>query len=228
MDRTSLRSNIRLVTLLETQSVTDAQLNTLINQGLHEIEVYTDWRFLQDHDDLNVVANTQSYSLATLTNNTFNRAIALVDDDIDRTVDFIPPSEFFHRHGKDTGNTGPRARTWTIYQGSLYLHPTPSANDTARYRLHYYKTITELGADGSSPEFHQGFHWMIVDYCKWKLWEREEYFDEARVARNDFYQKLDEMEKWYARTTREDPWIYGDGRYLKTYRDPNLPVLDGA
>ena len=228
MDRAAIRSQVRLVTLLETQSVTDTQINTLINQGLHEVEVYTDWRFLKDHDDLDVVAGTQGYSLATLTNSTFNRAIALVDDDIDRSVDYIPASEFYHRYGRDTGNSGARARIWTIDAGSILLHPTPSANDTARYRLHYYKTMTELSADGTSPEFHQGFHWLLVDFCKWKLWEREEYFDEARNAQQDFYRKLDEMEKWYARVTREDPWIYGDGRYLKTYRDPNLPILDGA
>lgn len=228
MDLASIRSNIRLITMLETQSVTDAQIKTIVNQGLHEIEVYTDWRFLQDFDDLDVVADTQSYSVATLTNSTFLRAIALVDDDIDRTVDYIPPSEFFQRYGRDTGNTGARARNWTIFQGSIFLHPTPSANDTARYRFYYYKEITELSADGDSPEFQPGFHWMLVDYGKWKLWEREEYFEQAQTAQEDFYRKLDEMQKWYARVTREDPWIYGDGRYLKTYRDPNLPILDGA
>jgi hypothetical protein len=214
--------------MLETQNVTDAQINTLINQGLHEIEVFTDWRFLQDFDNLTVVAGTQTYSIGTLTTNTFNRAIALVDDDIDATVDYIPPSEFFSRYGNDTGNTSTRARTWTVFQGNIYLHPIPSENDTARYRLYYFKTITELSGDSSVPEFHSGFHWMLVEYGKWKLWEREEYFDQAEKSRQYFNKMLEDMQHWYARVTREDPWIVGDGRFLKTYRDPNLPILDGG
>lgn len=223
----SIRDNVRMITLLETQNVTDAQINTLINQCLHDIEVYTDWRFLQDFDDLTVTASTQSYSVATLTSSTFNRAIALVDDDRDKAVTFISPSEFFHRYGRDTGNKSANANSWTIFQGSIFLHPIPSTNDTARYRFYYYKTITELSADSNSPEFHQGFHWMIVEYCKWKLWEREEYFDEALRSKGNYYEMLDAMEKWYARTTREDPWIYGDNKLLRLYRDPNLPLLDG-
>lgn len=40
-------------------------------------------------------------------------------------------------------------------------------------------TIIDLSASDDSPAFADAYHWIVSDYVQSKLYEREEYYDEA-------------------------------------------------
>lgn len=219
MDRTSIRSNVRLLTLVESTHVSDVELNTIIDQCMQEIAVASDWPFLYKTDDLSLVADTRTVALPA----DFQRAVALVDDDQDgATIPYLSPEVFYTRYGNDTGNESTAFRAWTIVGTNIVLSPVPTANDTDRLTLVYYREITALAADGSEPEFHAAFHWAVVEYTKAKVYEREEYYDEAERSWTMYLRYLDDMVAFYSRRHDVAPMIYGQG--LRHKRGvPNLP-----
>jgi hypothetical protein len=50
-----------------------------------------------------------------------------------------------------------------------------------------------------------------VDYGCYRVWEREEYFDESEKAYGRFVRGLKDMIRFYQMRTQENPLIYGDG-----------------
>jgi hypothetical protein len=66
---------------------------------------------------------------------------------------------------------------------------------------------------------------MIVEYCKWKLWDREEYFDQSERAFITYARYLSQMITWYSRRADRSPYIAGDGDFRRSPYDPNLPWL---
>lgn len=58
-------------------------------------------------------------------------------------------------------------------------------------------TITTLGADGNSPAFNVGYHWLCVSYVLARLWEREEYPEQAAVEFERFYSGMADMVRFY-------------------------------
>ncbi len=223
MTLTELLEHVRLATVVEDTNVTDAQLTVILNQGIHEVSVATWWPFLEASAAFSAAASTQTYALSTVASD-FNYAQALVDDDNDTTIEYLAAGDFFRRVGNDTGNESATADYWTIWEESIYLSPIPSAADTNRYKLYYYKNATELSAGGDTPEWDEAFHWILVEYAKWKLYEREEYYDQAERSFIMFTRYLADMEAYYRKRVQRSPYLYGDG-YGWRQGDPNIPSL---
>jgi hypothetical protein len=219
VDREDIRNNVRLTSVIEDTNVSDTEINLLIDQALHEISVASEWPFLFESATITTVDGTQNYALP----GTYLYGYSLVDDDNDRNVPYIAPATFFATRGKDTGNESGTATAFTIQEGNIWLTPIPSAADTDRYILYFYKEITVLASDSAIPEFHEGFHWMIVEYVKWKLYDREEYYDQAERSFIVFSRYLGAMMQWYNAQFRGYPMLWGDG--LPRRRDyPNLAL----
>ena len=220
MDLVTLRDNIRLITRLTTDTVTNAQLDTLINQGYHELSVAFPWPWLETTADFTVAADTRSYPLPT----NFDYAIAMIDTDIDKAVVHVAAKAFFELVGQDSTSKSKSARMWTIFDNKIYFSLPPSTAITAAYTLYYYTQITALSAAGDIPAFHDGFHWMLVEYAKWKLWSREEYSQLAQEAFATYAFYLTEMIEWYGSPVKKAPFLWGDGRPVREYN--NLAILD--
>ena len=206
--------------LTTTASVTDAEIILLIDTCMDEISTISFWPFLQKNTTVTAVANQQTYAVP----NDFLYAVALVDDDNDNTVQPIAPHSFFAQFGNDTGNTSTFAEFWMIWENKIYLSPIPSTNDTARWKLYYYGDIIPVRQDADVPEFHASFHQGIVEFVKWKLWEREEFFDQADRSFARYLTYLARMEDFYMSQIRRTPYIIGDGRRQR-FGDPNIPFL---
>ena len=88
--------------------------------------------------------------------------------------------------------------------------------------MYYYKTITTLDQDTDVPEFHAAYHWALVEYCKWKLYEREEYYDEAERSMTIYMKYVEDMVAFYSRRTDIAPSVFGLGVRVRR-GDPNLP-----
>ena len=210
MDRDEILNQVRIQTQISSSDVADADVVTIINQGYEEVAVAYDWPFLEASAAFSLSDSTQTYALSTVASD-FNRAIALVDDDNDDTVEYVSPQRYFFLVGNDTGNESSTPDYWTIWEDKIYLSPIPSAADTNRLKLYYYKDPTTLSTGGSTPEWDAGFHYVLVEYAKWKLWERAEMFNAADRARQNYLIYISEMIQFYDKRTRRGPWIVGDG-----------------
>src|SRR5690606_32257560 len=101
-------------------------------------------------------------------------------------------------YGNDSqGSHTTEAREWTVYEGKVLLHPIPSEADSNRYTLYYYRQIAELDSDNDEPEFLDTFHWLCVEWVKWKLYEREAMSAESDRAFAMYAQLLERMRQWY-------------------------------
>jgi hypothetical protein len=221
MDRDAIVAQVRMQTLIESTNVTDAEIVLLIDSAMDEIGVADFWPFLEASATMSTVDATRTIALPA----DFEFAVALVDDDNDETVPYVAPSVMWHHYGNDTGNTGTSFNFWTIWENKLYLTPIPNGADTDRFTLYYYKTITALATGASVPEFHEAFHQVVVEYVKWKLWDREEYFDQSERAFITYARYLSQMQAWYARRAKRSPYVAGDGMFRPVQGDPNIPSL---
>lgn len=221
MDREDLRDQVRMSMPIEATDVTDATIDSLLNQGLQEVALAGQWPWLQASTDLSLSEDTQTVALP----NDFDFAVSLVDDDHDVHIPFVAPEDYFQRFGNDTDNTATTPNYWTIWENKIYLTPIPSADDTDRLTLYYYKSVTALTEDDDVPEFHTAFHPILVEYCKWKLYERGELYQQAVQAASMYASRLDQMTRWYGRQVKRAPYIAGDGDSVRGPHDPNIPFL---
>ena len=222
MDRDALLAQVRLQTLLETTNVSDADIVLLLNSGVDEVSVADWWPFLEASANMSTVDATRTIALPA----DFSVAMSLVDDDNDRTVPYIAPASMWSIYGNDTGNTGTTFNFWTIWEDLLYLTPSPDGADTDRFTFYYYKDGTQLSAGTTVPDWHEGFHQVLVEYVKWKLWDREEYFDQSERAFITYSRYLSAMSEWYSRRTKQMPGVAGDGMWRPRPGDPNVPTLN--
>lgn len=209
------------MTLLESQSISDTEINDMINAVMNEIGVAARWPFLQTSTTISTTAATQTYALPA----DFNYGSHVTDADNDSPLEVLSADQGWHLYGDGTGTTATTATSFWLWGTNIYLYPVPSAIDANRYTLWYYKTVTELATDGASPEWDAGFHWMVVDGVKAKLWEREEYFEQAERSRLNYTRQLNMMIQFYINQFRQYPVIYGDGRRQRL-TNANMPFLD--
>jgi hypothetical protein len=222
LDRDALLAQIRMVTLLEDTNVTDAEIVLLINQGVDEISIADYWPFLEASATVTITDSTQGTNLPS----DFEYQEALVDDDKDEVLPYIAPSLFFSMVGNDTGNEATDPKFYTIWAGQFLFSPVPKTTDSARYTTYYYKSGTQLSAGSTDLDWHEGFHQIIVEYVKWKLWDREEYFDQSERAFITYSRYLMAMKSFYSRRTRRMPGVAGDGHFQRPFGDPNVPLLN--
>lgn len=222
MDRDAILAAVRLQTLIESTNVSDAEIVLIINQGIDEVSIADYWPFLEASETLTLVDSTQSYALPAA----WEYMVAVIDDDHDMTIPYIDPQTFFNFYGNDTGNEATTFNFYTIWEDKTYITPTPSANDTNRLSLYYYKSGTQLSAGSTSPDWHEAFHPVLVEYCKWKLYEREEYYVQSERAFIAYSRYLSAMSSWYMRRAKRIPGMYGDGIFRPRSGDPNVPLLN--
>ena len=222
MDLDAIRAQVRMIMLVEDVNVSDVEIDLLVNSGVDEVSLADEWPFLEASATLTLVASTQTYALPAA----FEYMLALVDDDNDKTIPYIDPQTYFNFYGNDTGNESTEFNFWTIWEDVIYITPTPSTNDTNRFTTYYYKTGTQLASGTDVPDWHEAFHQILVEYVKWKLWDREEYFFQSERAFITYSRYLEAMSSWYARRAKRMPAIYGDGVFRPRAGDPNVPLLN--
>ena len=207
MNLTDIEGWARRISLIEAKNITDAQINQLINQGYHELSVMYPWSWLETTADFTVSKNVRKYALPS----NFDYGITMIDTNTDRAIQYVPAKEFFEETGNDTDTTAKAARLWTIFDNNVYFHPVPSTQTTAAYTLYYYSEITEITAE-DQPAFHTAFHWALVEYVLWKLYNREEYFAQSERAFITYSRYINEMIAFYNSKTKWSSFVWGDGR----------------
>lgn len=223
MNRGEIRDNIRLTTLLESTSISSTEIDTLIDQVNYEIGAASKWPFLQTSVDITTVATTATYALPA----DFWYGSMIIDADNDIPLEPLSAEQAYKLYGDGLGTTTTTATEFWLWGTNIQLYPVPSANDTDRYTLYYYKEISAFANDAASPEFDPAFHWLLVDGVKAKLWEREEYWEQAERSRMNYERRLNEMMIYYMNRFRTFPFVYGDGKHQRL-TDANMTFLNGV
>lgn len=219
MDRSELRAQVRMTLPPEVTDVADTMIDTLLNQGVEEVAVWADWPWLETSATLSATAGARTIALPV----TFAKAIKLVDDDWDYAIPYYSSEKLFHLVGNDTDNDATRFNAWTIYGSNIMLSPIPTENDTNRFTLYFYKTPALMSTDGTEPEFPAAFHMILVEYAKWKLYERETLVEQASLSKASYMSYLGEMQAYYNNRITQSPSIYGGGKRSRYWDHPNIP-----
>lgn len=220
MTGTQIAALVRQQTLIEDTNVADADLLLLINLGIQEIEAaYPGWPWLEETAVVGVTDSTTTTALPA----NFSYAIALHDIVNDVQLEYMSPSAFFRLFGSRSDEEG-NPLVFTIFEGAFHWFPTPAASDADQLLLYYAETATTLSTLSDTPAFAAQFHWALVEYCKWKLYEREEYYDQSERSRIMFASYVQNMVTYYQNRVKREPFMFGDGGPHNTERD-NIPWL---
>lgn len=211
MDLDAIRAAARRQTNLTTSDISDADLLTIINEGLREIATQHRWEWLFKSSTLNSTADTAEIALPA---DFMFMGMVQRNGTKDSPLQNISFEEYKYWYGDDVSSS----TTPTFYYirfddgtGYIGIYPTPSTTTTALLDIYYYRTPTELSAGGDTPEFDARFHSALVDYAAYRLWEREEYFDESQRAFQRYARRLREMLQFYNARYKERRFIFGDG-----------------
>lgn len=222
MDLTALIAAVRRQTNLTTADVSDADVTAILNEGIQNIASLRRWEFLYTDSTISVTANTVEYTLPA----DFNFMGLVMQDALSNgPLLMLSHDEYVYRFG-DNPSSGSQARYFylRIAGGTqkIGFYPTPSATAASEYLIYYYKNPTELSASSDVPEWDASLHDVLVDYASYRLWEREEYFDESQRAFQRYGRRLGDMMRFYKMRGKVNRFIVGGGAYFGGYRDPRV------
>lgn len=218
-----MRSYVRTQTLVESDDVTNNNLDLMLNAGLNQLSLAFSWPWLQASADLTTVADTQTIALPS----DFRKAFLIIENDTRVKLQEITFEQAFLQWGGDPP-TGDGATWYYVFANLINLIPIPTSAETSEYKLMYQKAITELSADGDSPEFVSEFHLLPTQYAIARVWEHEEDFTKATEADNAFREQVEQMARYYTSQTESKPMVFGDGTKPRMSPNANMPWLDLA
>jgi hypothetical protein len=225
-----LRNYARFLTNTNTTTFSDADLNAAINFYYHDIvnEILASmdgWDFQGETATADIVSGQAEYILPT---------DILKIKKIDVTYDGTnwASAKFFDVSEKKfplDGTTVARAFSQNapevdLYDSSIFLYPTPSANVIAGIKIYYEKEVSELSADTDEPVFAEAYHKVLVygaakDYLE-KYAEVDGNTNKRNLQQQNFNRLMDEMRLYY--NTRNQDRDYNITPYDVNYDyDPN-------
>lgn len=220
-NRSAIRDYVRQQTLIEEDDWGDDKINAVINQGLRRLSTRFDWPWLAATTTLSVTSGTASYSLPT----DLRKTKALIRTDKRQRLVEVSPWEIVGKWGGDLPTGTPTS--YYVHGRTMYLDRVP--NESITYTWLYYTLPTTLDNDTDTPEFHEEFHLLLADYAISKAWEREEDFEKANEAMDDFTAQIEEMAAFYLDLGKDRPIVLGESRDLIMRQAPNnMPWLDGV
>lgn len=208
-----IRAVIRLVTMVDSGEITDAQLLLWINECIYDVAMRNDWDWLEAETTFPTVATTQAYTITDFVSGDEMQSIEFVIRDGQQRP-LIPIS---HRQAQalwgDNVNAG-TPKYWSIYKEQVYLFPIPDAAETIN--VHYVKPPAELSAAADTPAWIGTFHNLVVPYVEAQVWKQQEDFAKAQMAMASYFDRLDMMMRAYAGRQNTGPWTLGAGRSTRT------------
>jgi hypothetical protein len=177
---------------------------TQVNDAQNYITAQTDFRELQDLEEVTTVAGTATYALPT----DFQR---LVNVTLELSTGTILPlvSDANTRMDLEEITTGQPER-FAIDGMNLRLWPTPSEEYTVRLR--YYRIPTTLVNAGDISEIPAQYHHLLVSYALFHCYQRENDYQAAQYHKQRFDEDIMKCrgEVQYDTNDRTEPKFIGD------------------
>ncbi len=227
MDRTALTNAVRRQTNLTTSDVSDADVFAVLNEGINDVSSLTRWPFLYKSATISVTASTVEASLPA---DFRMMGTVMVDGKRNSPLIQISHDEYLYRFGDNATSQADGRYFYLRFDDgteSIGFYPTPAATESDHYDIYYYRSPTELSGSSDEPEWDSQFHPILVDYAAYRLWEREEYFEEAQSAFQRYVRRFADMVRYYNMRNHTNRLIVGDGAYFGGAWNPrkHLPFL---
>lgn len=220
-DLDAIRAKIRLLTLVGTADLSDAELLTLVNEGLYQVSTKFDWPFLQATTTITTADGTSAYAIPADHVRTFQ----ISDTTRRRRLIRTSLDEVLQRYGDDFPEAS-NATHWYLWDDEYNLVPTPNAAATGRYKVYYQKSATALASGTDTPEWADQFHDVLAFYGEMRVWERENDPGQSQLAQARFQQSLDAMARFYLNLAADAPIVIGGGHDGVASRHSNTPWID--
>lgn len=222
-DRSDIRAWARNQTLLETDDISNTDVDAIINQGLRKISTQFPWPWLATSTTQVLSDGVQSYALPSDLDHL--EKVIYVGKSI--PLEEVSSLEAWHRKGDQFASGDPTH--FFIWGEDLMLSPIPTST-SGSIKLYYYKRPTALTDDTDEPPFAEQFHLILADYTIARLWEREEDFSKAEEAERAFLTGVNDMARYYLNRATDHPTVFGGGlsqsRQKGFYRRPPFDWLD--
>jgi len=208
-----IRAVIRLVTLVDSGEISDAQLLLWINEAIYDVAMRNDWDWLEAETTFPTVAGTQAYAITSMVSGDEMQSIeAIIRDGQSTPLIPISHKQALALWGDNVTSGTPKY--YSIYKESVYLFPIPSAAETIN--VHYVKPPAELTAAADSPAWMRTFHNLVVPYVEANVWKQQEDYAKAQMAMASYFDRLDMMMRAYQGRQNTGPWTLGAGRSTRT------------
>lgn len=222
-NRGAIRAWARTQTLLESDDIADADVNSIINQGLRKVSTQFPWPWLATSSTQALSDGVQSYALPA----DLDRLEKVIYVGKSIPLEEVSALEAWHRKGDQFASGDPSH--FFIWGESLLLSPIPTAT-SGSIKLYYYQSPTAFTDDTDVPPFAEQFHLVLADFTIARLWEREEDFSKAQEAEVAFINGVNDMARYYLNRATDHPTVFGGGlsqsRQNGFYRRPPFDWLD--
>lgn len=153
MNRSDLRTRVRTLTnIYSTALLSDAQINTVLEEVHYEICGSSQWPFLQNSTTLSVVAGDATYTLPAGT-----REVLLVSSkDLNTTPRQLNAVSTFDADTIPDNYPSSWPLYYTVEGSTLTLYPEPFTNETLTVR--YLEQAEAFDSDGDVPPFDVEYH----------------------------------------------------------------------
>jgi len=189
--------------------ISEATVVRFLNEAQDMIEASVLLPKAQSSATIDLVANTQEYSLAS--NIIMLNLVRHTDNNW--VLKQRPINQIMQRFSNSTGTP----QEYYVWGGVIGFHPTPSANDTAGVKYWYTKTLPKLVLSGAvtgevtTSEVPEEFHWVLERGAEMFCHEMVDDADRQRIAERRFEEGIELIKKKYSSFTQDfDTEIYPD------------------
>jgi hypothetical protein len=202
-----LRAQVRAIADVDANDVSDADINTYINDAYQEAIADEQWPFLLSRVSFNTVANESDYLVSTIASDTEPHRILFVATQGQKlqkveTTDYLSLEPFGQT--ETTGNPS----AWTTLDGTkLVLWPSPNA--VIAVQVVYLKIPPDLTQDSDTPQFPSRYHYILkwggLRYVYTKIGDLES----AEGALKQFDESAQAMAADLVRSTPQTTLVWG-------------------
>ena len=211
-----MRAMVRLSTMVDSGEISDAQLLTWLNDGVHDVSMRHNWPWLESATTFPTVSGTEGYARSDLVAGEELQEVLYVTISGDsRPLHPISYSQSMSRWG-DAPTTG-TPQYWYIFKEEIVLRPIP--NSIVTVKVTYVPPPAEMSDGSDSPVFLATFHGLLVDYLENKVWRQQEDFAKANTSLASYYDRVDQMKRAYGKRTNRGNWSMGAGRDTRSGRN---------
>lgn len=214
-------ARVREQSLISTTQFADADILLLLNEGERFVSSLEKWPYLFTSSNEDYTATQREYDLSADLSISDMAFIEQVVDKYSHKKKLVHISfqEYLDMYGDDPPDGNARY-FYLTGADTLGLVPVPSTTTATStgFTIYYYKTPTVMASTAASPEWIAQLHDILVDYGLYRVWEREEYFDEAAKAYSRFVEGVALMKRYYNMRTTDSPVVFGDGTWSRRVR----------
>lgn len=149
------------------------RIKRYINWGQQDLASRKNGEFLRDSSTLSLAAGTEEYALPA----TVDKLFALRDTTNNKYITRIDYKTLIENYPDPSETTGlPQYwyNTGLDATGNVKIKFYPVPDSVATINYDYYKRLTDLSADGSTPIIPARYHQLLVDFALWHWFEKEQ------------------------------------------------------